>query len=245
LEPAIKAVVHRRDKVNFVRYADDFIVTAARREILEERIQPVIVAFLKERGLTLSGEKTRITHIEEGFDFLGQNLRKRGKKLLITPSHKAIAGIKEKARQCIRRCRGLTTEVLIRTLNPILRGWANYHRYSVARVAFYQVQRYVNDLLWRWARRRHSNKSYGWIRRKYYPAASEGAFSTWGHTREGKPRLLKAWNLLQTVMERHIKVKAEANPYHPDWVKYFQQRRASARRGYPAGNRSPLASTGI
>ena len=233
LEPAIRAVVHRRDKVNFVRYADDFIVTAARRETLEERIQPVIVAFLKERGLTLSEEKTRITHIEEGFDFLGQNLRKRGKKLLITPSRKAIAGIREKARQCIRRCRGLTTEVLIRTLNPILRGWANYHRYSVAREAFYQVQRYVNDLLWRWARRRHSNKSYGWIRRKYYPAASQGAFSTGGQTREGKPRLLKAYNLLQTVMERHIKVRAEANPYHPDWVEYFEKRRSSARRGYP------------
>ena len=245
LEPAIRAVVHRRDKVNFVRYADDFIVTAARREVLEERIKPVIVAFLQERGLTLSEEKTRITHIEEGFDFLGQNLRKRGQKLLITPSRKAIAGIREKARQCIRRCRGLTTEVLIRTLNPILRGWANYHRYAGAREAFYQVQRYVNDLLWRWARRRHSDKSCAWRCRKYYPAAGGGAFSTWVRTREGKPRLLKVRNLLQTVMERHIKVKAEANPYHPDWVKYFEQRRCFAWRGYPVGNRSPLAATGV
>ena len=245
LEPAIRAVVHRRDKVNFVRYADDFIVTAARREVLEERIKPVIVAFLQERGLTLSEEKTRITHIEEGFDFLGQNLRKRGQKLMITPSRKAIAGIREKARQCIRRCRGLTTEVLIRTLNPILRGWANYHRYVVAREAFYQVQRYVNDLLWRWARRRHPNKSCTWRCRKYYPAAGGGAFSTWVRTRAGEPRLLKVRSLLQTVMERHIKVRAEANPYHPDWVEYFKQRRCFAWRGYPVGNRSPLAATGV
>ena len=139
LEPAIRALIRpRRDKVNFIRYADDFIVTAARREVLEEQVKPVIAAFLRQRGLNLSEEKTQITHIEEGFDFLGQNLRKRGKKLRITPSRKAMAGIREKARQCIRRCRGLATEVLIRTLNPILRGWANYHRYVVARaeVAF-------------------------------------------------------------------------------------------------------------
>ncbi len=246
LEPAIQAVIRpRRDKVNFIRYADDFIVTAAGREVLEERVKPVIAAFLRERGLSLSEEKTKITHIEEGFDFLGQNLRKQGKKLRITPSRKAIAGIREKARQCIRRCRGLATEVLIRTLNPILRGWANYHRYVVAREAFYQVQRYVRDLLWRWMRRRHPNKSCTWRRRKYYPAAGGGCFSTWVRTRDGEPRLLKLWNLLQTVMERHIKVKAEANPYHPDWVKYFEKRRSFVWRSYPVGNGSSLATVGV
>ena len=93
LEPAIQAVIRpRRDKVNFIRYADDFIVTAAGREVLEERVKPVIAVFVRERGLSLSEEKTKITHIEEGFDFLGQNLRKQGKKLRITPSRKAIAG---------------------------------------------------------------------------------------------------------------------------------------------------------
>lgn len=246
MEPTIRAAIRpRRDKVNFIRYADDFVVTAARKETLEETVKPVIAAFLRERGLRLSEEKTKITHIEEGFDFLGQNLRKRGRKLRITPSRQAVAGIREKARQCIRRCRGLKTEVLIRTLNPLLRGWANYHRYSVAREAFHQVNRYVNDLLWRWARRRHPNHSCGWRRRKYYPAAGRGCFSTWVRTREGKPRLLKVWNLLQTVMERHIKVKAEANPYHPDWVEYFEKRRCFAWRSYPVGNRSPLAGAGV
>ena len=246
LEPAIRATIRpRHDKVNFIRYADDFIVTAARRDVLEERVKPVIAAFLRERGLTLSEEKTKITHIEEGFDFLGQNLRKRGQKLLITPSRKAIAGIREKVRRCVRRCRGLATEVLIRTLNPILRGWANYHRYVVAREAFYQVDRYVNDLLWRWARRRHPNKSCGWRCRKYYPAAGKGCFATWVRNREGQPRLLRLRPLLQTVMERHIKVKAEANPYHPDWVKYFEKRRCFAWRSYPVGNGSPLAAVGV
>ena len=63
-------------KVNFVRYADDFIVTAASKELLEQEVKPLIEAFMKERGLELSNEKTRITHIEDGFDFLGQNIRK-------------------------------------------------------------------------------------------------------------------------------------------------------------------------
>lgn len=246
LEVAIRAAIRpQRDKVNFVRYADDFIVTAARREVLEDNVKPVIVAFLRERGLSLSEEKTKITHIEEGFDFLGQNLRKRGKKLLITPSRKAIAEIREKARQCIRQCRGQAAEVLIRTLNPILRGWANYHRHIVARETFYQVDRYVHDLLWRWMKRRHPKKSRSWRYRKYFPAASKGSFSTWVRTRDGEPRLLKLRHLLQTVMDRHIKVKAEANPYHPDWVKYFEKRRCFAWRSYPVGNASPVASVGV
>jgi RNA-directed DNA polymerase len=246
LESAIRAAIRpRHDKVNFIRYADDFVVTAARRETLEERVKPVIVTFLKERGLSLSEEKTKITHIEEGFDFLGQNLRKQGKKLQITPSRQAMAGIKEKARQCIRRCRGAAAEVLIRTLNPILRGWANYHRHVVARAAFYPVDRYVNDLLWRWMRRRHPKKSWTWRRRKYYPAAGKGCFSTWVHTRDGERRLLKLRPLLQTVMDRHIKVRAEANPYHPDWIEYFEKRRCFAWRSYPVGTGSPRVSVRV
>jgi RNA-directed DNA polymerase len=246
LETAIRAATRQRhDKVNFIRYADDFVVTAAQRETLEQRVKPVIASFLRERGLSLSEEKTKITHIQEGFDFLGQNLRKRRKKLLITPSRKAIAGIREKARDCIRQCRGVATEVLIRMLNPILRGWANYHRHVVAREAFYQVDRYVNDLLWRWMKRRHPKKSWSWRYRKYFPAAGKGSFSTWVRTRDGEPRLLAIRNLLQTGMDRHIKVKADANPYHPDWVKYFEKRRCFAWRSYPVGNGSHRATVGL
>lgn len=80
----------RRRKVNFVRYADDFIVTGASEELLEQEVKPVITRFLTERGLTLSEEKTRVTHIEEGFDFLGQNVRKYNGKLLIKPSKKNV-----------------------------------------------------------------------------------------------------------------------------------------------------------
>ena len=78
MESAIRHVINpRRDKVNFIRYADDFIVTA-RPEVLQEKVKPAIIGFLAGRGLRLSEEKTKITHIQEGFDFLGQRIRKYG-----------------------------------------------------------------------------------------------------------------------------------------------------------------------
>jgi RNA-directed DNA polymerase len=77
-------------KVNVVRFADDFIVTGASKELLEHEVMPLVGRFLKERGLDLSMDKTVITHIDDGFDFLGQNVRKHGGKLLITPSRKSV-----------------------------------------------------------------------------------------------------------------------------------------------------------
>jgi RNA-directed DNA polymerase len=81
LDKAIKSVALAQDKINLVTYADDFIVTGATREILEETIKPAIERFMLERGLELSSEKTLITHIDNGFDFLGFNIRKYNGKL--------------------------------------------------------------------------------------------------------------------------------------------------------------------
>ena len=133
MEAAIHSAVARRDKVNFLRYADDFIVTAASREILEQKVKPAIVQFLQERGLRLSEEKSVITHISDGFNFLGQNVRKYGQKLLIKPTAHSIRSVRDKVRECIRTCRGQTAATLIRKLNPILRGWANHHRHVVSK----------------------------------------------------------------------------------------------------------------
>jgi len=86
---AHKAAAHSQ-KINVIRYADDFVITGASKEVLETRIKPAVVAFLKERGLELSEEKTRITHIKDGFDFLGFNVRKYSGKMLIKPSKAAV-----------------------------------------------------------------------------------------------------------------------------------------------------------
>lgn len=236
LEQAIRAAIKpRRDQVNFIRYADDFVVTARSKETLEQKVKPVIVEFLRERGLKLSEEKTLITHIAQGFDFLGQRVRKYGKKLLIRPTAQSVRAVLDKARQRIASCRGLSAAVLIRKLNPLLRGWANYHRHVASKRTFDRVDYYVRRMLWKWARRAHPTKSRGWIRRRYHSADEKGSFSIGTHDREGKRRVLRAYRVAQTTIERHIKVRGEANPYDPRYVEYFEKRRCFAWRTYPVG----------
>ena len=93
LEAFVKDGLERTDKVNVVIYADDFVITGSSKELLENHIKPRVAAFLKQRGLELSEEKTKITHIDQGFDFLGFNVRKYNSKLLIKPSKKNIKNL--------------------------------------------------------------------------------------------------------------------------------------------------------
>jgi RNA-directed DNA polymerase len=149
-------------KVNFVRYADDFLVTAASKELLEQEVKPLIETFMKERGLELSAEKTRITHIEDGFDFLGQNVRKykvgKQRKLLIKPAQKNIHAHLEKIREIIRQNQTLSAGRLILMLNPIIRGWAQYHQHVVSADTFSSVDDAIYRRLRQWMKRRHPNK---------------------------------------------------------------------------------------
>jgi len=138
----------RGQKVNFVRYADDFIVTGNSRALLEQEVKPIIIRFLKERGLTLSEEKTKVTHIEEGFDFLGQNVRKYKGKLLIKPSKKNVNNFLVKVRKVLKEHKTAKQENVIKMLNPIIRGWANYHRHVVAKETFSSVDHQIWLKLW-------------------------------------------------------------------------------------------------
>ncbi len=155
-------------KVALVRYADDFIITGASRELLENEVRPLVEQFMCERGLELSLEKTCITPLAQGFDFLGQNIRKFGDKLLIRPAKKNVKVFLAKVRQRIRESRGLSQMQLIRQLNPMVRGWANYHRHVVAKRTYGKVEVVLFQSLWRWAKRRHSNKSAAWIVNRYW-----------------------------------------------------------------------------
>ncbi|MGH9625171.1 MAG: group II intron reverse transcriptase/maturase, partial [Bryobacteraceae bacterium] len=157
-----------RLRVRLVRYADDFIITGNSQELLEKEVKPCVEAFLAERGLQLSQEKTTITHISEGFDFLGQNVRKYGGKLLIKPSAKNVKAFLDRVRETIRANRSAKQESLIKLLNPMIRGWANYHRHVVAKRTYGAVDDHIWHMLWRWARRRHPNKPTDWVRQKYF-----------------------------------------------------------------------------
>jgi len=158
----------RRAKVNLVRYADDFVVTGSSKELLETEVKPLVEEFLRERGLELSQEKTQVTHIADGFDFLGQNVRKYHGKLLIKPSCKNVATFLAKVREVIKVGKQPTAGMLIVALNPIIRGWANYHRHVVSKQTFKRVDHAIFQALWRWARRRHPSKGARWVRSKYF-----------------------------------------------------------------------------
>ncbi len=148
----------QKDKIHFVRYADDWIVTATTKEILEEKVLPAIITFLKERGLELSMEKTKITHIKEGFDFLGFNIRKYNSKLLIKPGEKGIKAFLEKIERIVDSARGKTTKDLIVELNPIIIGWANHNKHVVSKKIFAKMDHIIFQKIWAWAKRRHPNK---------------------------------------------------------------------------------------
>jgi RNA-directed DNA polymerase len=215
----------------FVRYADDFIITSHSRELLEKEIKPAITAFLKERGLELSQDKTKITHIKEGFDFLGQNVRKyscQGKdKLLIKPSPKSIHSFLEAIRQVIRKARSTSQVDLIKKLNPKIRGWANYHQHIVAKHTFAAMDHKIWHLSLQWAKRRHSNKkNMTWILQKYY-RRSKGVtyrFGTVVRQEDGIPREEMLFNMGCIPIRRHVKIRKQAHPYDVNYDEYFEKR---------------------
>jgi RNA-directed DNA polymerase len=225
LECAIHDAVPRRSRVNFVRYADDFIVTGKSKRLLEEIVKPVIEAFLAERGLNLSKEKTVITHIKNGFTFLGQTFRKHGRVLHITPAIEGVLALKRKVGALFREHVSAPMPALIKKLNQTLRGWGNYHRHVVASEAFARVDKYVHDQLWRMLRRRHPMKSKRWLVNKYWSTPGrKWVFSTIAKLRRGIRRY-QVVVLTSLGIRRHIKVRADANPYLSEYDTYFARRR--------------------
>jgi len=217
----------RRDrpaKVNLIRYADDFIITGSSRELLENEVKPMVRDFLAQRGLMLSEEKTAITHITEGFDFLGFNFRKYGAKLLIKPSKKGVKRLLEKIRGIIkgRLGQGGAGYMLIGRINPILRGWANYYRHAVSSKTFSKIDSNVWECLWRWAKYRHPHKGKRWIKRRYFTLKGTRNW-VFNDTNDGKKHVL--FRLSKVSIVRHVNTRLDANPFDPQWRKYFEARR--------------------
>jgi RNA-directed DNA polymerase len=216
----------RFPKIHLVRYADDFIVTAGNRDLLEHEVLPVIKQFMAERGLELSPDKTHITHIEDGFDFLGQNVRKYNGKLLIKPSQKSQKTFLTKIRGIIKANKTATAGNLIGQLNPVIRGWVGYHQHVVSNRVFSRMDKAIFKAIWQWAKRRHPNKGARWVRRKYFRKHGGRSWVFTGVVKDkaGKSQVVRLIFAEKTPIRRHIKVKAEANPYDPAWEIYFEQR---------------------
>lgn len=205
-----------KTKVNLVRYADDFIITANSREVAEE-LRNIVSRFLESRGLMLSEEKTLITHIDEGFDFLGWTFRKFKGKLIVKPSKSSIKSLIKKCSTIIlKEGKASTQSDLIRRLNQVIRGWTNYHKHVVASQVFSYVNNTLYHLLQQWAKHRHPNKNKWWRLNKYW------------HEKDGKPWVFTTndytlINLRRIKIVRHPKLQISKNPFLDK--KYFYLRK--------------------
>lgn len=218
-------------QVNFVRYADDFVITGSSKELLESEVRPLVHAFLAERGLRLSEEKTHVTHISDGFDFLGQNVRKyhlgtSNERLLIKPSSMNIKTFMDNIRKTIRSLATAKQESVIRILNPKIHGWANYHSHVVSKAVYAKIDHLIWRRLWAWACRRHPNKPKRWIHRRYFGhmGGRRHVFYCRVLRKDGTKGMLVLRNAADVAIVRHVKIKGEANPYDHHFEEYFEAR---------------------
>ncbi len=210
-----------------VRYADDFIIVCNTEEEAQWWKTSLSNWLKAEVGLELSVEKTKITHISQGFDFLGFNIRKyyynslyARPKLLIKPSKEKVTGFLQEIRQTIQAMKQATTEALIRTLNPKIQGWGLYYRHVVSKRTFAKIDSEIYQTLWKWSKRRHPKKGKRWIKDRYFKAFRR---STWTFTGEEGTRLMRMSRL---PIRRHIIVRKGMKVYASDreTLEYWQNR---------------------
>jgi RNA-directed DNA polymerase len=227
LKKAFPKISHRPfPLINLVRYADDFIITGRTQAQLQEEVLPWLINFLAQRGLELSLDKTKITHIDMGFNFLGQNVRKYKGKLLIKPSKESIRSLLKKVRDIIKAHKQATACELTSYLNPIIKGWANYHRHVVSSKVFSEIDKHIFQSLWKWCCRRHPNKGKRWIRRKYFTTIGDRNWVFYGYAKgrgSAQERHFLAY-AAKVPIKRHIKVRAGFNPYATEWFSYSEAR---------------------
>jgi RNA-directed DNA polymerase len=212
-----------------VRYADDFVVFCESKEDAEKVIGE-LTCWLAERGLALSQEKTRIVHLTEGFDFLSYNVRlykdsqtRTGWKLLITPSKNAVKKVRDKLKEQWLSLKSASAAATCYQLNPIIRGWANYHRVVAASRTFKAMDHWMFRRACRWAKSRHHQKSAAWRSHRYWGRLNPEREDNWvfGDKRTGVHMLQFAW----VTMRRHALVKGKASPDDPALREYWRQRR--------------------
>ena len=217
-----------RRGVTVIRYADDFIVTSRSREVLEQKILPAIKTFLAERGLTLSEEKTHITNINDGFDFLGQHVRKyKNGQVLTTPSRKSLQGLQNAVREILEALCVMDNWSMIRRLNQMIQGWCNYHRHACSSKAFSWFDTWLHFEIRRWLHKRHQNKGRLWIKKKYFRPHRTIRWSFFAVKKQPDGRkeyrdLIKAgW----THIVRHVKIQTDLNPFDLSCKEYFLNRK--------------------
>ena len=240
-QPTTKDNRRYSPKVNLVRYADDFIITGRSRELLEIEVLPRLKKFLEERGLALSEEKTLITHIDQGFDFLGFNIRKYKGKLLTMPQKKKVNSFTQKVYKVIESNKAVSQEMLINLLNPIISGWGNYYRHGVSSVVFNKADHRIFNKLLQWCYRRHKHKGKRWIINKYFHKSGNREWCFMLRQEDNVTRYSpKLKRLTDIKIVRHPKITNAANPFDPWWQPYFAKRQTQQMRASLSGRNSLL-----
>jgi len=228
-----------RHKINLVRYADDFIITGDSEDILREEVKPLIANFLAERGLTLSEEKTLVTHIDNGFDFLGFNVRKYNGTLLTKPSKDRVKKFTAKIKDVIKKNSSATQSDLIFTLNPIIKGWGNYYQFCAATETFRKTDNAIFQKIWRWCLRRHHSKGLAWIKNRYFHKMGnrDWIFSTEVSRKNGN-FCHSLVSLTDIKIKKYPQLKAAYNPFDPAWDDYTEQRAVTKMKFSLKGRKS-------
>lgn len=227
--------IHRRkvSRYGFIRYADDFVVTAETKEDLEA-ILPKLVTWLAERGLRLNEEKTQIRHVSEGFNFLGFNIRGYGNKCLTKPQKEKVQAKLREIKEWLDKHPNVEPGEVIQVLNPILRGWANYYKHGVSKEIFATFDHHLVKMLIKWAKRKHPSKGIRWVVSRYFGRIG-------GDHWVFKGKILDRWGCItesylfrtaSTQITRHIKVKGNASPDDPSLQTYWTQRRTKYGKAY-------------
>jgi RNA-directed DNA polymerase len=207
-------------------YADDFVALCHSRE-QAEAVQEKLSIWLKERGLSLNREKTRIGRISDGFDFLSFNIRRyrtsQGSKVLTRPSRDAMKKIRRRLADELREMHGAPEGQVIYTLNPVIRGQANYYRTGASKKSFQVLDSYLWQQLYKWARRKHPKKGRRWVTARYFGQFNQHRRNRWvfGDRETGAYLHQYAW----TKIVRHAPVPGRYSPYDPALARYWADRR--------------------
>jgi RNA-directed DNA polymerase len=209
-----------------VRYADDVLALCHTRE-QAEHVKQQLARWLKPRGLAFNEAKTRITHLDQGVDFLGFEIRRYRGKLLTKPSKDALRRIRKRLSQEATALRGANADAVIARLNPIITGWAAYYRIGVSKHAFGALDAHLWRLAWKWARFSHPNKPKRWVIAQYFGMFNPARQDKWvfGSRETGFYLRKFAW----TKIVRHRMVAGRASPDDAALTGYWDQRRRRAR----------------
>jgi RNA-directed DNA polymerase len=230
-----------QSKRALVRYADDLAAFCESKEDAEEVIQ-ILKKWLEERGLELSTEKTKIRHLSEGFNFLGFNIRhyrcrntRTGWKLLIKPSKESVQELKGKLRKTWYSLKGQNVSAIVRKLNPVIRGWANYYRIAVASKTFSKLDSWMFRREVRYVNHKHPKKPKHWKKAKYWGKLNANRQDRWvfGDKQKGSNLLKFSWS----PIERHVLVKGRASPDDPDLREYWQERKMAKAKDFMSSRR--------